>query len=94
MILEGGETVSVIQKIINSIWNKEELSDQWKRYFIVPVQREVIKQSVIIIVGYHCYQLHTKFYQISSHIDKIIGDHQCGFQKTYQLLIRFSVFTR
>jgi hypothetical protein len=27
--------------------------------------RQVIKLPVIIIVGYHCYQLHTKFYQIS-----------------------------
>jgi hypothetical protein len=25
----------------------------------------VIKLTVIIIVGYHCYQLHSKFYQIS-----------------------------
>jgi hypothetical protein len=27
--------------------------------------RRVIKLSVVIIVGYHCYQLHTKFYPIS-----------------------------
>jgi hypothetical protein len=28
--------------------------------------RRVIKVAVIIIVGYHCYQLHTKCYRISS----------------------------
>jgi hypothetical protein len=28
--------------------------------------KKVIKLTVIIIVGYHCYQLHTKFYRISS----------------------------
>jgi hypothetical protein len=28
-----------------------------------------IKLTVIIIVGYHCYQLHTKFYRISSFQD-------------------------
>jgi hypothetical protein len=27
--------------------------------------KRVIKLTVIIIVGYHCYQLHTKFYRIS-----------------------------
>jgi hypothetical protein len=28
--------------------------------------KRVIKLTVIIIVGHHCYQLHTKFYRISS----------------------------
>jgi hypothetical protein len=53
---EGGETlVSVVHKLITSIWYKEELNDQWK----------MIKLTVIIIVGYHCYQLYTKLYRIS-----------------------------
>jgi hypothetical protein len=35
----------------------------------------------VITVGYHCYQLHTEHYQVSSvHIDEIIGDHQGGSQ--------------
>jgi hypothetical protein len=46
--------------------------------------RRVIKLTVVIIVGYHSYQLHTKFYTTSfsqgPYIDEIIGDHQCGFQ--------------
>jgi hypothetical protein len=45
---------------------------------------KVIKLSVTIIVGYHCYQRHTKFYQTSSsqgYIDEIIGDHQFGFRR-------------
>jgi hypothetical protein len=61
----GGETlVSVIHKLITSIWNKEEMPDQCKESIIVPVHKTGDK-TVIIIVGYHCYQLHTKFYQIS-----------------------------
>jgi hypothetical protein len=37
----GGEIlVSVIHKLINSIWNKEELSDQWKEPIILPVHKE------------------------------------------------------
>jgi hypothetical protein len=61
MFQAGGETlVSVIHKLINSIWNKEELPDQWKESIIAPVHKKVIKLTVIIIVEYHCYQLHTK----------------------------------
>jgi hypothetical protein len=62
----GGEIlVSVMQKLITSIWNKEELPKQWKESIIVPVQKRGLKLTVIIIVGYHCYQLYTTFYQIS-----------------------------
>jgi hypothetical protein len=38
----------------------------------------VTKLTVIIIVGYHRYQLHTK--RLSPYIDEIIRDHQCGFR--------------
>jgi hypothetical protein len=67
LIQTGGEILlSEINKLINSVWNKEEFPDQWKESIIVPIQKRVIKLTVIIIVGYHCYQLHTKFYRISS----------------------------
>jgi hypothetical protein len=53
LIQAGGEIlVSVIHKLINSIWNKEELPDQWKESIIAPVR-------------YHLYQLHTKYYRIT-----------------------------
>jgi hypothetical protein len=56
LIQAGGETLlSAIHKLINSIWNKEELPDHWKESITVP------KLTVIVIVGYHYYQLHTKF---------------------------------
>jgi hypothetical protein len=29
--------VSVIHKLINSVWNKEELPDQWKESIIIPI---------------------------------------------------------
>jgi hypothetical protein len=61
----GGDTlVSVIHTLITSVWNKEEMPDQWKESIIVPIHKTGDK-TVIIIVGYHCSQLHTKFYQIS-----------------------------
>jgi hypothetical protein len=41
VIQGGGETLlSMIHKLINSIWNKEELPDQWKESIIVPVHKK------------------------------------------------------
>jgi hypothetical protein len=43
MIKAGGETLcSEIHKFIFSIWNKEELPQQWKEFIIVPIQKRVI----------------------------------------------------
>jgi hypothetical protein len=43
--------LSAIHKLINSIWNKEELHDQWKESIIVQFTKGVIKLTVIIILG-------------------------------------------
>jgi len=43
----------------------------------------VIKLAVVIKEGYHCYQLHTKFYQIclsTPYVEEIVGDHLCEFR--------------
>jgi hypothetical protein len=32
--------VSGIHKLINSVWNKEELSEQWKGSLIVPIYKK------------------------------------------------------
>jgi hypothetical protein len=32
--------VSMIHKLITSIWYKEELPDQWKEYMIVPIHKK------------------------------------------------------
>jgi hypothetical protein len=50
--------MSVIHKPVNSIWNMEELPDQWKESIIVPIHEKGDKLTLIIIVGYHCSQLH------------------------------------
>jgi hypothetical protein len=40
LIQTGGEAlVSVILKLINCIWNKGELSDQWKESISVPIHK-------------------------------------------------------
>jgi hypothetical protein len=62
----GDETLwSEIHKLINSIWKREELPDQWKESLLYQFTRRVTKLTVVIIGGYHCCQLHTEFYPIS-----------------------------
>jgi hypothetical protein len=40
----GGNTIcSQVYKVINFIWNKEELPQQWKESIIVPILRKLIK---------------------------------------------------
>jgi hypothetical protein len=41
LIQAGGEILlSAIHKLINSVWNKEELPDQWKESIIVAVHKK------------------------------------------------------
>jgi hypothetical protein len=41
LIQAGSEILrSKIHKLINSIWNKEELPDQWKQSIIIPVHKK------------------------------------------------------
>jgi hypothetical protein len=41
LIQAGGEILlSAIHKFINSVWNKEELPDQWKESIIIPIHKK------------------------------------------------------
>jgi hypothetical protein len=68
LIRAGGEiSRSEIHKLINSIWSKEELPDQWKESILYQFTRTPTKLTVVIIKAYHCHQLHTKnFIQYTS----------------------------
>jgi hypothetical protein len=86
LIQAGGEILlSEIHKLINSVWNKQELSDQWKESIIVPIHKMGDKTDCN---NYHGISLLSTSYKILSnillsrlvpYIDEIIGDHQCGF---------------
>jgi hypothetical protein len=61
--------------------------------------RTVIELTVVTIESYQDYQLHTKFYPISSqgqvHIEmELLGIISVGFDITDQLLIRLFAFVR
>jgi hypothetical protein len=87
LIQAGAETLlSMIHKVMTSIWNKEELHDQWKESIIVPIHK---KDDKTYCNNYHGISLLSTSYKIvsntllsrlSPYIDEIIGDYQCGFQ--------------
>jgi hypothetical protein len=65
LIQARGEMLnSEIHNLCNSVWNKEEWSEQWKESFIVPIYKKG-DMTIVIIKAYHCYQLRIKFYPVS-----------------------------
>jgi hypothetical protein len=55
LIQAGGEMLlSEIHKLINSVWNKEELPDQWKESIIVPglqLLKTWMLRWILIVLG-------------------------------------------
>ena len=84
LIKAGGSTIRcAIHKLIIAIWNKEELSGEWKELIIVPIHKKGDKTDCN---NYRGISLLTTTYKILSNIlilipyaEEIIGDHQCGF---------------
>jgi hypothetical protein len=76
--------LSEIQKLINSIWNKGELPDQWKEYIIVPNHKKSDKTDYNNYLGISLLSTSYKILsnilsRLSPYVDEIIWDHQCGF---------------
>jgi hypothetical protein len=106
MIQAGGEILlPAIHKLINSIWNKEELPDQQKESIIYHLKkkREREKDDKTDCNNYHGISLLSTSYKILSnillsrlslYIDGIIGDHQLSLDVTDQLPIRLFAFVR
>jgi hypothetical protein len=54
LIKVRGRTIrSEIHKLINCVWNKEELSEDWKESIIVPVYKKGLRETVVIIQACH-----------------------------------------
>jgi hypothetical protein len=79
--------LSAIHKLVNSVWNKEELPDQWKESIIVPIHKKGDKTDCN---NYRGISLLSTSYTILSnillsrlvpYIDEITGDRQCGFRR-------------
>jgi hypothetical protein len=87
LIRVGGEKLhSEIHKLINSVWNKEELPDQWKGSVIVPVHKKGDKtgcskyRGISLLSTPYRILSNILLSKLSPHVDKIIGNHQCGFR--------------
>jgi len=87
LIRPRGKTIHCeIHELIISIWNKEELPEEWKESTIVPIYKKGDKTECS---NYRGISLLPTTYKISSNIllsrltpyaEEIIGDHQCGFR--------------
>jgi len=88
LIKAGGRTIRCeIHKLIISIWNKEELPEEWKESIIVPIHKKGDKTDCN---NYRGISLLPTTYKILSNIllsrlipyaEEVIGDHQCGFRR-------------
>ena len=86
LIKAGGRTIHYeIHELIISIWNKEELPEEWKESIIVPIY----KVDKTHCSNYRGISLLPTMYKILSNIllsrltpyaEEIIGNHQCGFR--------------
>jgi len=66
LIKAGGRTIRcAIRKLIISVWNKEELPEEWKESIIVPIYKKGKKEIVITLGAYRFCHLRTKFYPTS-----------------------------
>jgi hypothetical protein len=88
LIKAGGRTIcSEIHKLINYIWNKEEMPEQWKEAIIVPSYKKGDKTDCS---NYRGISLLSTTYKILSNIllsrftpyaEEIIVEHLCGFRR-------------
>jgi len=90
LIKAGGKTIGCeIHKLIISIWNKEELPEEWKESIMVPIYKKGDKTDCS---NYRSISLLPTTYNILSNImlskltpyaEEIIGDHLCGFRRSW-----------
>jgi hypothetical protein len=85
-LIQAGEILlPAIHKLINSVRNKEELTDQWKETIIVLFHKKGDKTDCNNYCGISL--LSTSYKMLSNillsrlglYIEEIIGDCQCGF---------------
>ena len=86
LIKAGDRTICcAIHKLIISIWNKEELPEEWKESIIVPIYK---KRDKTDCNNYRGISLLPTTYRILSNIllsrlipyaEEVNGDHLCGF---------------
>jgi hypothetical protein len=87
-IKAGGRTIHcAINKFIISIWNKEELPEEWEESIIVPIHKNGDKTDCnnhrVISLLPTTYKLFSNILlsRLIPYAEEVIGDHQCGFRR-------------
>jgi hypothetical protein len=82
LIQAGGEMLlSAIHKLIDSVWNKEELPDQWKESITLSVHKKGDKTDCNNYLSTSYNIVLNNLLNIKSVLYEIIQDHQCGFRR-------------
>ena len=77
----GGKKISYeINKLIISIWNKEELPEEWKESITVPIYTKDDKTDCSKFTTTNKLLSHILLSRLTPYAEEIIGDHQCGFR--------------
>jgi hypothetical protein len=85
LIKAGGETDSEIQRFIYSIWNKEEIPQQWNESIIVPIYKKGDKtecnnyQGISLLSTAYKILSNILLGRLTPYVNEVIGDQQCGF---------------
>jgi hypothetical protein len=88
LIQAGWNTLrSEIHILINCIWNKEELPEQWKESIIVSIYKKGDKadctnyQGLSLLPTSYKILYNILLSRLTPYVDEIIGDHQCGLRR-------------
>jgi hypothetical protein len=86
LINAGGETLRTeIHILICSIWNKQELPQQWKESIIVQIHKTADKtdcnnnRGISLLSTAYKILSNILVARLTQYVNEIIGDHQCGF---------------
>jgi hypothetical protein len=78
---------SEFHELSNSVWNMEEFPQQCKVSIIVPIYKKddqtdcnIYRHMIVLSTTYKILS-NIPLSRLSPYIDKIIGDHQCGFRR-------------
>jgi len=88
LIEARGRTIHFeIHEIIISIWNKEELPEEWMRSIILPIFTKVDKTGFSNYRGIsrlsvtYKIEFNILLSKVTPNVGVISGDHQCGFRR-------------
>jgi len=86
-LIKAGGRIICIHKLIISVWNKEELPEEWKESSIVPIYKKRDKtdnnnyRGIPLLPTTYKILSNTLLSRLIPYAKEVIGDHQCGFRR-------------